>query len=90
VDAGAAALALLNAVRVLARNQPVLILVEGCLNQLDPVVADLLCYVAARVDDLPVHMLAVEQVGPGGHPTRRGLLPGPLLLVHVDPGHTSD
>jgi hypothetical protein len=76
-------LAALNLFRVLARVRPLLLVVDD-LRWMDEVSADVLRFVASRVEDLPVQMAAAEQVAPDHLPLRRSLCPPPLLVVRLD------
>jgi MoxR-like ATPase len=76
-------LAVLNLFRVLARSRPLLLIVDD-LHLVDEASADVLRFVAQRVEDLPVQMAAAERVAPDGLPLRRGLCPPPLLVVRLD------
>jgi hypothetical protein len=76
--------AALNLFRVLARSRPLLLVVDD-LQWVDGASADVLRFVASRVDDVPVRMGAAERVEPGGLPLRRALCPSPLLLAVLEP-----
>jgi hypothetical protein len=83
VAPAAVRLAALNLFRVLARSRPLLLIVDD-LQWLDEASADVLRFVAPRVEDLPVQMAAAERVAPDCLPLRRGLCPPPLLVVRLD------
>ena len=83
VAPAAVRLAALNLFRVLARSRPLLLIVDD-LQWLDEASADVLRFVAPRVEDLPVQMAAAERVTPDCLPLRRGLCPPPLLVVRLD------
>jgi len=84
VTPAAMRLAVLNLLRVLARERPLLLIVDD-LQWLDEASAEVLRFVAPRVDDLPVQMAAAERVAPDSLPLRRGLCPPPLLVVRMGP-----
>jgi hypothetical protein len=83
IPPAAVRLAVLNLFRVLARSRPLLLIVDD-LHLIDEASADVLRFVAPRVEDLPVQMAAAERVAPDGLPLRRGLCPPPLLVVRLD------
>jgi hypothetical protein len=83
VTPAAVRLAVLNLFRVLARSCPLLLIIDD-LQWVDEASADVLRFVAPRVEDLPVQMAAAERVAPDGLPLRRGLCPPPLLVVRLD------
>jgi hypothetical protein len=76
-------LAALNLVRVLARSGPLLMIVDD-LQWVDDVSANVLRFIAPRIEDLPVVMAASERIAPERLPLRRGLCPPPLLVVRLD------
>ena len=76
-------LAALNLLRVLARARSLLLIVDD-LQWVDPASAEVLQFVAPRVEDLRVQIAAAEQVQPDGLPRRRALCPPPLLVVRLD------
>jgi hypothetical protein len=84
VTPAAMRLAVLNLFRVLARDHPLLLIVDD-LQWVDEASAEVLRFVAPRVDDLPVQMAAAERVAPDSLPLRRGLCPPPLLVVRMGP-----
>jgi hypothetical protein len=76
-------LAALNLIRVLARSRPLLLIVDD-LQWVDEVSADVLRFIAPRIEDLPVAMAASERIAPERLPLCRGLCPPPLLVVRLD------
>ena len=76
----AARITVLNLLRQLARQRCVLLVIDD-VQDIDADSADVLAYVAARVDDLPVRMAATERVPDEGLPQHRRLCPSPLLVV---------
>jgi len=72
--------AVLGLLRLLSRATP-LLLVPGAVHGLDRETRRVLQFVAERVDGLPIHMVAVEDVR--GLPTPEGhrLCPPPLVMV---------
>ena len=89
VAPAAVRLAVLNLFRVLARSRPLLLIVDD-LQWVDEASADVLRFVALRVEDLPVQMAAAERVAPDCLPLRRGLCSPPLLVVRLDEVATND
>jgi hypothetical protein len=79
LDPGAVRLAALSLVRMLAGAGPLLLVVDD-LQRLDDATAEVLRFIATRVEDLPIRMVAAEWV-PDGSPPRGGGLCPPLLLV---------
>jgi hypothetical protein len=74
--------AVLSLLRALSRSAPLLLVLDG-VHRLDRETRAVLTFVAERTDELPIHMVAVEEVHdsstPGGHP----LCPPPLLMIRV-------
>jgi hypothetical protein len=75
-------MAVLHLLRDLARQEPLLLVIDG-LEHVDPDSAAVLTYLAERVDDLPVQVAATESGPHAALPRQRRLCPSPLLLVGV-------
>jgi hypothetical protein len=74
--------AVLSLLRVLSRSAPLLVVIEA-VHRLDGDTRAVLRFVAERADDLPIRMVAVEEVrgvsAPAGHP----LCPPPLVMIRL-------
>jgi hypothetical protein len=84
VASTAVQLATWNLVRVLARSHPLLLVVDN-LDRVDRASADVLRFVASRVEGLTVHMIAAERVPAEQVPAGRQYCPAPLLMTRPDP-----
>jgi hypothetical protein len=80
--------AALGLFRVLARSRPVLLVVDN-IHLLDRASADVLTFVASRVGDLAIQMVAAEQVPADRAPVGRYQCPSPLLMTRPDPQPTA-
>lgn len=77
-------LAVLEALRRLARTGPVLLVVDD-LQWLDEPSAEVLAFVARRLDGLPVRVVAAERVSEGGQPERLRCCPPGTAEIPVPP-----
>jgi hypothetical protein len=77
-------LATWNLLRVLVASRPLLLVVDN-INWLDRPSADVLRFVASRVGDQAIQMVAAEQVPADRVPLARHQCPGPLLMTRPDP-----
>jgi hypothetical protein len=76
-------LATLTMFRVLADVGQVLLVIDD-LQRLDQATADLLRFVANRLEGVPIFVVAAERVPEGCQPLGRSLCPAPLLMVGLD------
>lgn len=72
----------LNLVRQMARQRPVLMVIDH-IERVDPDSAEVLRYLVPRVQDLPVRMAVAEQTSGMALPRHRQLCPSPLLVVRL-------
>jgi len=73
----------LTFIHELSRIDHVLLVVEN-LQWMDQVSVDAIEFVAARVHDWPVRLIATEWTARDNFPTRRRMCSSPLLLVRID------
>jgi hypothetical protein len=76
-------LATMTMFRVLADAGQVLLVIDD-LHRLDQASADLLRFVANRLEGVPIFVVAAERVPDGCQPLGRPLCPAPLLMVGLD------
>ncbi|WP_027346242.1 AAA family ATPase [Hamadaea tsunoensis] len=83
-DQLAVRLAVLTVLRRLAGTQPILLVVDD-LQWVDAPSADVLRFVARRVNDAPIRMLAAERVEPGRTAMHLDLVPAPAVELALAP-----
>ncbi|WP_344407635.1 AAA family ATPase, partial [Dactylosporangium fulvum] len=88
-DQLAVRLAVLELFRGLAAERPVLLVLDD-VQWIDEPSAGVLRFVARRLGDVPVRVLAAERLPDGGAPTRLDLCPPPSVTLPVPPLPQSD
>jgi hypothetical protein len=76
--------AVLSLLRALAGSTPLLLVLEA-VQELDRETRGVLRFVAERAADLPMHVLAVEQVSGLSAPLGHSLCPPPLVVIRIPP-----
>jgi hypothetical protein len=77
--------AVLSLLRALTRSGPLLLVLDA-VHRLDRETRAVLTFVAERVDELPIHMVAVEEVTDSATPEGHPLCPPPLVMIRLSSG----
>jgi len=76
--------AVLSLLRALGAETPLLLVIEA-VHRLDRETRGVLRFVAERADDLPLHVVAVEEVPGLSAPLGHSLCPPPLVVIRIPP-----